>query len=151
MIDNSKNNADSNSNKDKSKNKRNKMPIDHIAGETWKVIPGYERYMISNFGRIYGFCQDAVKEVNTYKGKQYYMTRLVNSNGVLEPSTYIHRLVAQAFCINDDPENKREVHHKNGNSLDNSANNLEWINKFEHLQLHKSWREAAKEQQQQQQ
>lgn len=43
----------------------------------------------------------------------------------------VSRLVATAFIPN--PENKEEVNHKNGNPLDNSAGNLEWVTRSENI------------------
>ena len=40
---------------------------------------------------------------------------------------YAHRLVAQAYIFNDDPKNKKQVNHKDGNKLNNSIDNLEWV------------------------
>lgn len=37
----------------------------------------------------------------------------------------VHRLVAEAFCEN--PNGYTIVHHKDGDKLNNSANNLEWV------------------------
>lgn len=45
----------------------------------------------------------------------------------------VHRLVAEAFCEN--PNNYTVVHHKDGNKLNNSANNLEWVTTLENNQI----------------
>lgn len=42
---------------------------------------------------------------------------------------YVHRLLAQIFIPN--PENKSEVNHIDGNKLNNSIDNLEWVTRLE--------------------
>ena len=91
--------------------------IDFIEGERWAVIPNYSNYLISNIGRIFGFKHKAVKNVKKYKGVKYLTTRLIDDNGVLSNSIYIHRLVAEVFVNN--PDNKTIVDHIDGNKLNN--------------------------------
>lgn len=57
-----------------------------------------------------------------------------NGKGYLRVSiggklTFIHRLVAEKYVPN--PDNKAQVNHKDGNKLNNCADNLEWVSNQE--------------------
>jgi hypothetical protein len=54
----------------------------------------------------------------------------LNKNGKQE-TFYVHRLVCAAYIEN--PENKPEVNHKDGNKLNNDYRNLEWCTHQENV------------------
>ena len=99
----------------------------------WKPIDNFEDlYVISSTGRVrrigpYGRGQDLKIQV----GKRGYPTvGLLRSQK--QSAKTIHRLLAKAFIPN--PENKREVNHKNGIKTDNRLENLEWTTPKENSQ-----------------
>ena len=98
--------------------------------ELWKDVPidGYEGYKVSNTGKVIGVrCGKELRPRNNMKGKGYFSVALYKNN---KPKKfYIHRLVALAFKEN--PSNKTEVNHLDGNPQNNHIDNLEWVTKQE--------------------
>ena len=85
-----------------------------------KEIKGFPGYYVSRDGKVYGK-NGAIKPQNNKRG---YTHVLLCRDGKRYTKT-IHRLIANAFV--DNPKNKPQVNHKNGDKKDNRAGNLEWV------------------------
>jgi len=101
--------------------------------EIWKPISGFEHgYEISNYGRVrskgriqsssQGSFFRAGRILKLASTRGYLHVRLYKNAKVYD--RYVHRLVAETFIEN--PLNKKEVNHIDGNKLNNHASNLEW-------------------------
>lgn len=74
-----------------------------------------------------------LKQVENSKNpsNNYYIVSLVNDLRV-KANKSIHRLMAETFLPN--PENKAHVNHIDGNKLNNTLTNLEWVTEQENSQ-----------------
>lgn len=117
--------------------------------EQWKDIPGYEGlYEASNLGRVrtvYGkTTSNARYEKRVWKKqlilKPKYERRKSGSNrdgrvclwkDSADKTVLVSRLIAMTWC--DGYEEGMTVNHKDGNPLNNAANNLEWISLSENI------------------
>jgi hypothetical protein len=95
--------------------------------EEWLPIIGYEeRYMVSNFGRIKSLFGRwwARERMNRLHLNQagYPCVRLCK--GDKGKTLRVHRLMSAAFI--DNPENKKEVNHIDGDKTNGVIYNLEW-------------------------
>jgi hypothetical protein len=92
----------------------------------WRDIPGYEgRYKVSDQGQIKSSYTGRLMKPQHGGTSKYLHITLRDGKG--QKSFTIHRIVAQAFIDNDDPEAKTQIDHINGVKTDNRASNLEWV------------------------
>ena len=106
--------------------------------EIWKAVAGYEGlYEVSNTGKVRSLeritsvgRRGIGKELRQYLLPCGYLDVSLSSNGKVKHKR-VHRLVANAFCENQD--NKDEVNHIDGNKQNNNACNLEWCTKSENM------------------
>lgn len=106
--------------------------------EVWKDVKGYEgRYQISNRGRVKSlpidekFCKRTEEVImRTFTCGSGYQEVIFTSRRKRKPML-IHRMVAEAFIAN--PDEKKEVNHKDGNKMNNDVTNLEWVTPSENI------------------
>lgn len=98
--------------------------------EIWKVIDGFPDYEVSNLGKVISLRSGIILEHGISS------TGYATVNLFIEETQFnkqVHRLVAEAFVPNPNPNNKKIVNHKNGIKLDNTNTNLEWVTHAENM------------------
>lgn len=109
--------------------------------EVWKDVKGWEGiYKVSSKGRV--------KSIERAKGEygsgravhEHIMAHALNHKGYktvhlsregFNKRVAVHRLVAIAFIPN--PDNLPQVNHIDGNKLNNSVDNLEWVTNLDNM------------------
>ncbi len=92
--------------------------------DVWKTIPDtFGLYSVSSDGRI----KRGNKVLKHQKTRGYHIVSL--SIKGKEINKYVHRLVAENFIPN--PNNKKQVNHRDGNKDNNCVFNLEWVTQSE--------------------
>ena len=94
--------------------------------EIWASIHGYEGlYEVSNRGRVRSLKFGKKKILKPTPNKQgYYHVKLSKDSKTKD--FRVSRLVAMAFVPNPNPNQWKQVNHKNEVKTDNRASNLEW-------------------------
>lgn len=120
--------------------------MDSILQETWRPVPGYSGYEVSNKGRVRSV-ERIKRQMSRWghtverrmggkilspldNGKGYLVVGLRSADGVRR-NFYIHRLVAEAFI--ERKKGSDYVNHKDFNTKNNSIDNLEWVTQRENV------------------
>lgn len=95
-----------------------------------KDIPGFEGlYACDTKGQIYSYRSN--KFLTPSKNKRGYL-HVTFSVDKKRYDYRVQRLIAMTFL--DNPENKEQVNHKDGNKLNNCIENLEWVTPEENIE-----------------
>jgi len=94
--------------------------------ELRKLIPWrWGKYMVSNTGKV-----RSSKDLKfLVSDRWYYKVQLHEWKS--KSNQRVHRLVAEAFL--DNPDDKPQINHKDGNRLNNNVSNLEWCTAEENM------------------
>jgi hypothetical protein len=92
-------------------------------------IYGFSRYEINRFGVIRNTLTNREISVNV-NDYGYIRASLYDDDGRRRTPT-VHRLIGNAFIPN--PNNLETINHKDGNKLNNSIDNLEWMSRSDNL------------------
>jgi len=99
---------------------------------TWgdlRRIPGYTNYGIAKNGKLYNLSTN--EEVRFSPNNKYPRAAVYDPDYCCKRDVAVHRLVALAWCSNEDFITKPIVNHIDGNKANYHASNLEWCS-FKH-------------------
>jgi len=111
--------------------------------EKWKQVEGFERYIVSNSGRVISTLKNRTKELKPQHDSIGYLHyRLypedkrfglyANNRGVIPKLYKVHRLVLETF----DPigDTTLQINHRDADKHNNSIDNLEWCTAQQNIQ-----------------
>ena len=97
--------------------------------EIWVTCKDYPAYEVSTFGNVRNATTKALMKPKFTNSGGYAQVHFRIGVEDREHGKYetIHRLVAEAFCENPDPEHKYMVDHINRDRKNNYYKNLRWV------------------------
>ena len=102
----------------------------------WKTLEINPKYEVNEQGEIRHATNLNILQGNLTKDGYHYYTLTSSIDNKTSQTVRAHRCVALAFLEN--PNNLSEVHHIDGNKLNNNVENLKWVSHEENME---HWRE----------
>ena len=109
--------------------------------EQYRSIENYKNYTVSNYGNVMNTKTGKILKPQKNKRGGYYLFICLYDNGQRRDAR-IHNLAATAFlgpCPLD-----TEVHHKDFDNSNNQINNLQYMTREKHRELHCKLRDEVK-------
>lgn len=101
--------------------------IPGLPNEEWRPVAGYGgKYLVSNMGRIKSLKHASARLLTAFANNKGYYRVCLCKDGVGR-HFLVSRLVAAAFCPNDDPTGYMTVDHIDGDKSNNCASNLRFL------------------------
>lgn len=95
--------------------------------EKWCPVNEFPNYQISDQGRVKSNITGQILRPRNCRG----YNRVTMYKDGHRSDKFIHRLVGETFI--DNPLNKKEINHIDGDKLNNSVMNLEWCTRSENI------------------
>lgn len=110
-----------------------------LKGENWRQVDFSPITYVSDKGRVYSVTQKKIRKLDivTNKYGSYHRISLrINGENV---HFQLGRLVGMIWCegYSQELDKELEIHHCNGDSLDDAASNLEWLDEHTHDLVHR--------------
>jgi hypothetical protein len=99
----------------------------------YKPIPGFPSYLAGSDGSVLSHARREPRKLRLQTDKRGYVRVVIRTDGRTR-CWLVHRLIAAAFLGAVDSD--VEVHHRDGNPLNNAVENLQRVTPGEHAALH---------------
>ena len=108
-----------------------------LKGETWRDLPGWEKYSASSYGRIRLNKKDGSSEIlkqYDVKGRYGYLKLQSDKKGI-NHTEYVYTLIAYAF-LGKRKNDGKQVHHIDNNGYNCRPDNLILVDCEQHSAIH---------------
>ena len=104
--------------------------------ELWREWPQDPRIMVSNKGNVVSYRRGSGRPLRVCHINSGYQA--VGAGDSHRPLRLVHRMVAETWLDNPNPNYYTQVNHINGDKDDNRVENLEWTTRSENIRH--AWR-----------